>query len=108
MGLQSATESNWRKAGSMNSVTPPIPRPVRIEAARVALNGDLSVPEHAHGVVVFVHGSGSSRFSTRNRAVADALAHAKLGTLLIDLLTESEERTDEVTAEFRFDIPLLA
>jgi pimeloyl-ACP methyl ester carboxylesterase len=92
------------------TVTRPVtaPKPVRIEAAGVMLNGDLSLPENAQGVVVFVHGSGSSRFSRRNRAVADVLVHARLGTLLLDLLTDSEERTDAVTAEFRFDIPLLA
>jgi pimeloyl-ACP methyl ester carboxylesterase len=73
-----------------------------------SLNGDVTVPEGAQGLVVFVHGSGSSRFSQRNRAVADCLLHAQLGTLLLDLLTEPEERTDAVTAEFRFDIPLLA
>ncbi len=84
------------------------PRPVRIETAGVSLNGDLSIPAEAAGIVVFVHGSGSSRFSQRNRAVADVLIHARLATVLLDLLTESEERTDAVTAEFRFDIPLLA
>jgi dienelactone hydrolase len=83
-------------------------RPVQIEAAGVSLNGDLGVPEDAYGVVVFVHGSGSSRFSRRNRAVADRLMRDGLGILLLDLLTDPEERTDAVTAEFRFDIPLLA
>ncbi len=84
------------------------PRPVRIETAGVSLNGDLSIPAEAAGIVVFVHGSGSSRFSQRNRAVADVLIHARLATVLLDLLTDAEERTDAVTAEFRFDIPLLA
>jgi putative phosphoribosyl transferase len=83
------------------------PKPVRIEAAGVTLNGDLSLPDGAQGLVVFVHGSGSSRFSHRNRAVADVLVQARLGTLLMDMLTDAEERTDTVTAEFRFDIPLL-
>jgi pimeloyl-ACP methyl ester carboxylesterase len=83
-------------------------RPIRIEVAGAMLNGDLNIPEHAKGIIVFVHGSGSSRFSTRNRAVADVLIQAHLGTLLLDLLTEPEERTDAVTAGFRFDIPLLA
>jgi putative phosphoribosyl transferase len=92
----------------MNIRTAPTPRPARIETAGVALNGDLSIPENAVGVVVFVHGSGSSRFSQRNRAVAEVLMHAHLGTLLLDLLTEPEEHTDAATAEFRFDIPLLA
>jgi len=83
-------------------------RPIRLEAAGIILNGDLSIPENAKGIIVFVHGSGSSRFSSRNRAVADVLIRSQLGTLLLDLLTESEERTDAATAEFRFDIPLLA
>jgi pimeloyl-ACP methyl ester carboxylesterase len=88
--------------------TLPVSTPVRIETAEVTLNGDLSVPDNATGIVVFVHGSGSSRFSQRNRAVANVLMRGALGVLLLDLLTESEERTDAVTAEFRFDIPLLA
>ena len=91
----------------MNSTTSVTSRPVRIETAGVFLNGDLTIPDEATGLVIFVHGSGSSRFSRRNRAVADVLTRAKLGTLLLDLLTEPEERTDAVTAEFRFDIPLL-
>ncbi|HVQ15677.1 MAG TPA: hypothetical protein VMS40_18880 [Vicinamibacterales bacterium] len=73
-----------------------------------SLNGDVTVPDGAQGLVVFVHGSGSSHWSPRNRAVADCLLRAQLGTILLDLLTEPEERTDAVTAEFRFDIPLLA
>src|SRR2546430_7255889 len=85
-----------------------LPRPVRLELAGAALNGDLSLPADAHGLVVFAHGSGSSRHSSRNRAVAEVLQHARLGTLLLDLLTEREERVDITTAEFRFDIPLLA
>ena len=86
----------------------PVSRPVRIEVTGASLNGDVTVPEGAQGLVMFVHGSGSSRFSPRNRTVADCLVRAQLGTLLLDLLTEPEERTDAVTAEFRFDIPLLA
>jgi pimeloyl-ACP methyl ester carboxylesterase len=84
------------------------PRPVRIDIAGVALNGDLSLAANAVGLVVFAHGSGSGRHSSRNRAVAEIFHHAGLGTLLLDLLTEPEERTDELTAEFRFNIPLLA
>ncbi len=76
--------------------------------AGVALNGDLSLAADAVGLVVFAHGSGSSRHSSRNRAVAKVFQHARLGTLLLDLLTEREERADDSTAEFRFDIPLLA
>jgi pimeloyl-ACP methyl ester carboxylesterase len=84
------------------------PRPVRLDIAGVALNGDLSLPAGASGLVVFAHGSGSSRHSSRNRAVAEVLQRARLGTLLLDLLTEQEEHVDVRTAELRFDIPLLA
>jgi pimeloyl-ACP methyl ester carboxylesterase len=69
---------------------------------------DLRCPEHALGLVIFAHGSGSSRFSSRNRAVADFLGHHRLATLLVDLLTRDEAQVDSRTAEFRFDIPLLA
>lgn len=83
-------------------------RGVRIDAAGASLAGDLALPEGAKGVVLFAHGSGSSRHSPRNRAVARALQQAGLGTLLIDLLTADEERVDAVTAHLRFDISLLA
>jgi putative phosphoribosyl transferase len=83
------------------------PTPVQISAGEDVLYGDLTVPAGAHGLVVFAHGSGSSRHSSRNRAVALALQHGGLATLLLDLLTPSEERVDVRTAEFRFDIPLL-
>jgi putative phosphoribosyl transferase len=81
--------------------------PVRVDAGGVVLNGDLNIPTDARGLVVFSHGSGSSRFSPRNRAVAEVLLHAHLATLMLDLLTQEEERVDQVTAEFRFDIPFL-
>jgi dienelactone hydrolase len=81
--------------------------PVRVDADGVVLSGDLNIPTDAQGLVVFSHGSGSSRFSPRNRAVADVLLHAHLATLMLDLLTQDEERVDQVTAQFRFDIPLL-
>jgi putative phosphoribosyl transferase len=84
-----------------------VARPVRLELADATLYGDLTLPSDARGFVIFAHGSGSSRHSSRNRAVAEVLQHAQLGTLLLDLLTEDEDRTDAVTAEFRFDIPLL-
>jgi len=90
------------------TTTVPTSRPVRIDTAGVSLNGNLSMPDSAVALIVFVHGSGSSRLSQRNRRVADVLLHAQFGTLLLDLLTDAEERTDAVTAEFRFDIPLLA
>ena len=81
--------------------------PVRIDLGPVAVDGDLRVPERATGLVIFAHGSGSSRFSRRNRAVAKVLEHAGFGTLLLDLLTRDEEAEDERTAEYRFNIPLL-
>jgi putative phosphoribosyl transferase len=70
--------------------------------------GDLTLVDGAAGLVVFAHGSGSSRRSSRNRAVAVALQDAGFATLLMDLLTLAEERVDEQTREHRFDIPLLA
>jgi putative phosphoribosyl transferase len=73
----------------------------------VRLAGDLSVPLAARGVVVFAHGSGSGRFSPRNRAVAEALVDAGLATLLMDLLTPAEEAEDLRTARLRFDVGLL-
>ena len=72
------------------------------------LYGALEVPDRALGIVVFAHGSGSSRFSPRNRMVARTLREARLGTLLFDLLTAEEERIDAVTRELRFDIEFLA
>jgi putative phosphoribosyl transferase len=80
---------------------------VRISDGDVILEGDLHVPERALGLVVFAHGSGSSRFSMRNRRVAEGLENAGCATLLMDLLTRDEEEVDVLTAEFRFDIPLL-
>jgi pimeloyl-ACP methyl ester carboxylesterase len=81
---------------------------VRVTADGVQLDGDLTVPERASGIVVFAHGSGSSRRSPRNREVAATLQDAGLATLLFDLLTPVEERADERTRELRFDIGLLA
>src|SRR5438477_9046511 len=83
-------------------------RPVRIAAGRATLDGNLDLPVSARGIVVFAHGSGSSRLSPRNRYVAGVLAEANLGTLLFDLLTADEERVDEVTGHLRFDIGFLA
>lgn len=83
-------------------------RSVRIDAAGVTLDGDFTLPADARGIVVFAHGSGSSRLSPRNRRVAGALQDAGFGTLLLDLLTPTEEARDSATAELRFDIDLLA
>ena len=82
--------------------------PVSIEAGGITLEGNLSVPEGATGVVLFAHGSGSSRHSRRNRYVARVLNEAGLATLLMDLLTAEEERIDAVTGHLRFDIGFLA
>lgn len=78
-----------------------------IETDNVRLQCDLCVPEAAHGLVVFAHGSGSSRLSPRNQYVAKKLQASGLGTLLADLLTPEEERIDRVTRELRFDMDLL-
>ncbi len=83
-------------------------RLVRVTTDSVALEGNLSVPNGASGIVVFAHGSGSSRHSPRNRYVANLLNEGGLATLLIDLLTASEEAIDIRTAHLRFDIGLLA
>src|SRR5262245_31743913 len=77
------------------------------EIAQASLAGALTTPEKAGGLVIFAHGSGSGRHSPRNRAVAERLNAAALGTLLLDLLTPSEEAVDSRTAQLRFDIPLL-
>ncbi|MEW2251654.1 alpha/beta family hydrolase [Streptomyces sp. NPDC006975] len=82
-------------------------RTVRVPADGALLTGDLVMPPGARAVVLFAHGSGSSRHSPRNRMVAERLREAALGTLLVDLLTEEEDARDRVTAELRFDIGLL-
>ena len=77
---------------------------VRVPAGAAACDGDLRVPEHASGLVIFAHGSGSSRFSSRNRAVAGTLDDGGFATLLLDLLTPDEAAVDDLTREYRFDI----
>ena len=79
-----------------------------VEIPPDGLGGDLVIPERAIGVVLFAHGSGSSRHSPRNRYVAGALRQAGIATLLLDLLTAAEEEVDLSTGHLRFDIPLLA
>jgi putative phosphoribosyl transferase len=81
---------------------------VDIPSGSVRLQGTLSLPKDATAVVLFAHGSGSSRFSPRNQRVAQAIHEAGVGTLLFDLLTDEEEETDRVSAEHRFNIELLA
>lgn len=83
-------------------------RSVTIPLDGIELRADLAVPRDAHGIVIFAHGSGSSRMSVRNRAVAAQLQQSRFATLLLDLLTPAEEREDARTGELRFDIALLA
>ncbi len=82
-------------------------RAVSFEAGAAKLEGLLRIPASARAVVLFAHGSGSSRLSPRNTFVAERLSASGLATLLFDLLTAREEEIDELTAELRFDIPLL-
>jgi putative phosphoribosyl transferase len=82
--------------------------PVAVGSGGAELLGDLEVPPNAAGLVIFAHGTGSSRFSPRNRLVAMKLREEGFATLLLDLLTETEERQDLQTREFRFDVGLLA
>jgi putative phosphoribosyl transferase len=81
---------------------------VSIPVGQDSIEGDLTLPAHAQGVVIFAHGSGSSRHSPRNKYVAEMLNRGALATLLIDLLTREEEVVDIRTAEYRFNIDLLA
>ena len=82
--------------------------PVQVPVGDAQLHGDLRLPDNALGIVLFAHGSGSSRHSRRNQYVARELETRGLGTLLIDLLTPQEEAVDDRTGEYRFDIPMLA
>jgi len=81
---------------------------VMVPTEEAVLTGDLVVPGNVPAVILFAHGSGSSRLSVRNRAAAAELHKAGLGTLLLDLLSEREEREDAATARHRFDIPMLS
>ena len=80
---------------------------VQIQAGRALIEGDLTLPTRVAGLVVFAHGSGSSRFSRRNRSVAQVLQGGGYATLLLDLLTQEEEAVDERTREYRFDVERL-
>ena len=82
-------------------------QPVEIPVGAAAVNGDLRIPSRPVGLVIFAHGSGSSRFSTRNRQVAEFLDGQGFATLLLDLLTPQEEAIDERTMEYRFDLERL-
>lgn len=87
---------------------PKTERNLSIPVAGVELLADVAVPDQARGVVIFAHGSGSSRHSPRNQYVAGELNAAGFGTVLADLLTHEEERADDRTGEYRFDIERLA
>src|SRR6478735_5945208 len=84
------------------------PAEVAIRSGAVTMDGFLEVPPGAKGLVLFAHGSGSGRHSTRNQHVAEALRQRGIGTLLFDLLTEGEEQLDARSGHLRFDIPFLA
>jgi pimeloyl-ACP methyl ester carboxylesterase len=84
-----------------------IENPVSIPSGSIHLEGELLLPNNPKGIVLFAHGSGSSRFSPRNRYVAEVVREAKIGTLLFDLLTPEEESVDLLTRQLRFDIHLL-
>lgn len=83
-------------------------RTLSLDVGKLELEGTLAIPTIASGIVLFAHGSGSSRHSPRNQAVARHLQSAGLATLLIDLLTPNEESADQYTRHLRFDIPMLA
>lgn len=83
-------------------------KPIKIEIKEQSLSGLLDIPEHSHGLVIFAHGSGSSRLSPRNQFVASYLSKSNFATLLFDLLTPEEEEIDNLSGEFRFNIQLLA
>ena len=90
------------------SVAPSHEADVQVDASHVSLEGTLGIPQNATGLVLFAHGSGSSRFSSRNRFVAETLRQGGLATLLLDLLTSDEDSIDQITREYRFDVPRLA
>ena len=96
------------KSTIMKNVMEACDEEVAIAVDGVVLDGDLVVPAKAEGIVIFAHGSGSSRKSPRNRQVAETIRDKGMGTLLFDLLTPEEERLDESTGALRFDIHMLA
>lgn len=92
----------------MSDDATPLQRSLCIRLEEAVLQGELALPGTAEGLVLFAHGSGSSRFSPRNRQVARFFNDLGLATLLLDLLTADEQAVDELTREYRFDIALLA
>jgi putative phosphoribosyl transferase len=106
--VRALLERAQREEAAMADATKGGERAVTVAAGGVELEGTLALPDGAEGLVLFAHGSGSSRFSPRNRRVARALGAGSLATLLVDLLTAEEEEIDRLTAELRFDIELLS
>ena len=102
------TREQHRKLSDETLGSQPESVPLQIPAGEVMLSGDLEIPENAAGLVLFAHGSGSSRFSRRNQAVAAVLRNSSIATLLFDLLTRKEEAEDAYTGHLRFDIGLLS
>ncbi len=92
----------------MTNFTPDLEHEIVIPSDHSQLNGILYIPNESHGIVLFAHGSGSSRLSVRNQYVAHLLNKAKLATLLFDLLTAEEDSIDNLTLKFRFNIDFLA
>jgi dienelactone hydrolase len=108
VGLWYADFSELKDEDVRRLLGPPVERAVSVPAGTVAIGGDLALPPDPAGVVLFAHGCGSSRFSPRNRAVAEMLHGAGFATLLVDLLTAEEDELDRRTRELRFDVELLA
>lgn len=104
--LERARREHAARRGGLRDTSMPVPMTLRVGG--VALEADVTLPSGARGVVVFAHGSGSSRRSPRNRAVANALVSARFATVLFDLLTPGEEAADAVTGRLRFDVQLLS
>ena len=101
-------QNAWRSGSVAESPIAATQREVEISVGDISLPGMLTVPQNPKGIVVFAHGSGSSRFSPRNRHVAEVLQSRGFATLLFDLLTREEESVDRWTAQMRFDIGLLS
>jgi hypothetical protein len=108
LALPPDVEANVEMTPGRSSRTDDIKREVSIGLDRTTLEGTLDLPKNANGVVLFAHGSRSSRHSPRNRYVAHVINSSQMGTLLFDLLTREEELRDRYTGELRFDIPFLA
>jgi pimeloyl-ACP methyl ester carboxylesterase len=105
---QGQGQGQGEEESDMSETSSSVDRDVLVDAGPIKHDGRLTIPHGARGLVLFAHGSGSSRFSPRNQFVASALQRAGLATLLMDLLTLEEEEEDAVTARLRFDIPLLS